>query len=93
MTTPSVKFLEQCTLPSLVRMNIDRVARCALLGKHSKFALFRQLDDKRNQIVHWHTIMETGTRADGSVINDECLTPPHFLVSNPRHGSAANSGS
>jgi hypothetical protein len=30
-----VKLLEECSPPSLVRMNIDGVARFAILGKHS----------------------------------------------------------
>jgi hypothetical protein len=35
MAPPIVKFLERCLTPSLVKMNIDGVARFAFLGKHS----------------------------------------------------------
>jgi hypothetical protein len=47
------------------------------------FALIRQLDEKRNNIVHWHTVIETGSRPDGTPINEESLAPPHFWYRTP----------
>lgn len=53
MAVPTVKFLEQCLPPSLVRISIDGVVRFAFLGKHSNalipaFTLFETRCERFN---------------------------------------------
>jgi hypothetical protein len=50
---------------------------CEPKAQDGLFPLIRQLDHRRNELVHWHIAMEIRA-GDGSAISREALEPPNF---------------
>ena len=48
------------------------------LFMNSVLKLLGQIDERRNQIVHWHQVLHATRNSDGEQVNSWWLTPPNF---------------
>jgi hypothetical protein len=52
-------------------------------GVPGLIVLIRQLDQARNELVHWHMVHKVYAKDDGAVTREPVLRPPNFWDRNP----------